>query len=137
DNSGLYVGAVAYTQKRVPALQINGPSRLSFYSTAAETFGFYSVEMFDFYGGRLISWSVSGTNSTVANPANEATRVTFKRGTAKPGDSFDRTITVRVTDSEGSRVTASKTVTFYVDEDEPDGLPPICQIKPWLPQCNP
>jgi hypothetical protein len=42
---------------------------------------------------------------------------------------------VRVTDQEGSSATASRTVTITVNE--PDGLPPICQIRPWLPQCNP
>jgi hypothetical protein len=51
------------------------------------------------------------------------------------GDSFQRTITLRIKDEEGSTAIASRTVTITVNES--DDLPPICQIKPWLPQCNP
>ena len=134
DSRGLFVGGFTSPQPRVPAIRIHGPANLSFYSNGSETFGYFSVEMFDFFGGRLISWSASGQNSTVANPGSRGTRITFRRGNAKPGDTFDRTVTVRVTDSEGSTVSASKTVTFFVSE--PDSLPPICQIRPWLPECN-
>jgi hypothetical protein len=100
----------------------------------SQTFGDFVAVSDDFFGGRTFQWS-AGPNTQIDNPNGSRTRITFRRGNAPQGEAFERTVSVRVTDSEGSSVTASKIVTVFVNED--DNLPPICQIRPWLPQCNP
>lgn len=135
DNRGLFVGALATRQDRVPSVRILGPSSLSMFSNGTSTFGHYTVEADDTFGSLGVTWSGSGPNIEIVNPSAGRTRVNFGRGNAGQGDSFQRTLTVRVTDAEGTRVTASRMVTIFVNES--GGLPPVCQVKPWLPQCNP
>jgi hypothetical protein len=134
DDRGLFVAALATPADRTPAVRPIGPSNLSIYSNASETFGIYKVQADDFFGGLSFSWS-GGSNVTVHSPNRAITRISFRRGATQPGNSFERTVTVRVIDAEGSSITASRIVSIYVSE--PDGLPPICQIQPWLPQCQP
>lgn len=98
-------------------------------------FGHYAVEADDTFGSLGITWSGGGPNIEIVSPSQGRTRVNFGRGSAGQGDSFQRTLTARVTDTEGTRVTASRTVTILVNDS--GGLPPVCQVKPWLPQCNP
>ena len=76
---------------------------------------------------RRISGAVSVTQTLLQQA--------IQRGNVPRGESFERTVSLRITDVEGSSVTASRSVTVFVNED--DNLPPICQIRPWLPQCNP
>ena len=136
DSRGLFVSALASTQPRVPSIRVVGPGNLSIFHTGNQTSADYRVSADDFFGRLTFRWSASGgSNVQIQNPDKGRTRITFRRGNAKNGDTFERTISVRVTDQEGSSVTASRTVTLFVNE--PDGTPPICQIRPWLPQCNP
>lgn len=95
-----------------------------------ETFGYYTAEPDDFYGNLTYAWS-GGT--TPQNPG-QRTKISFARGTAKPGSNLQRTVTIHVTDQEGSVATASLTVSIYISESS--DLPAICKIKPWLPECQ-
>jgi hypothetical protein len=135
DDRGLLVSAIATIEDRTPTVQVIGPSGLSIDVNAAETFGYYRVQPEDFYGDLSFSWS-AGSNVIVHSPNQPSTKISFRRGNTQPGNGFERTVTVRVTDIEGSSVTASLTVGIYVI-DIGDNLPPICKIKPWLRQCQP
>ncbi|MFL6646774.1 MAG: hypothetical protein ACJ8KO_02325, partial [Sulfurifustaceae bacterium] len=134
NDGGLFVKALVERQDRVPSAHVTGPTTLSVYSTAAETFGNYIAYADDFFGNLTYRWS-AGPNVVIHSPAQQGTKISFRRGNAQPGSSFERTFSVRVTDQEGSSVTVSRTVLIYVSE--PDELPPICRAKPWLPQCQP
>jgi hypothetical protein len=113
-------------------VHIVGPSSLSISTNAQQTFGFFTAEPDDFYGNLTFAWT---GGPSVQSPSAQRTKITFARGTAKPGITFQRTVNVRVIDQEGSSSTATFTVSINVNES--GDLPPLCQIKPWLPQCQP
>lgn len=113
-------------------VHIIGPSSVSIFSSAQAADGFFVAKPDDFFGDITFVWSGGGT---IQNPAAQATKITFSRGTAKPGDTFQRSVTVRVMDQEGSIATASLIVSISV-ADLGD-LPAICLVKPWLPACQP
>lgn len=134
DDRGLFVGALAGKQDRIPAAHVNGPSSLSVATGAAQTFGYYTAIAQDFFGKLVYTWS-AGANATIHNQGQRSTKITFKRGTTAPGSSFQRIVKVTVTDPEGSTATAAHDVSIFVN-DSPD-MSPLCMAKPWLPQCNP
>jgi len=131
DERGLFVAASPSRHDRTPRVHIIGPTSLTIVANAQGTFGYYTAEPDDFYGQRSYAWS---GGSTPQNPG-QRTKISFARGTAKPGGSFQRTVKVRVTDLEGSVATASLTVSIYVNDSS--DFPAICKIKPWLPECQP
>jgi hypothetical protein len=129
DSRGLLVSATQKLEDRTPGVEISGPERLVMDANAGSTFGLYSAETHDFFGDPSFTWSGGGPDT----PNAATTRIVFSNG-AKPGESLQETITVRVTDVEGSAVTASLTVSVYVS---PVQLPPYCKDRPWLKQCRP
>jgi hypothetical protein len=134
DDGGLFVSGLARMEDRVPAVQLAGPTSLSLATNAAQTFGYYTATPDDILGQRTITWS-DGADIVVHNPGQPHTRISFKRGNAAAGTTFQRTVSVRVTDSEGTSVAASQSVSVVVNEA--GELSPTCQAKPWLPECNP
>ena len=135
DDRGILVSAFVSIADRVPAASIAGPRSLFLDTNASSTYGYFGAQNEDFFGGRIFSWT-GDSNVIIASPNSPATRITFQRGNARPGDQFDRTISVRVTDVEGSTATASLTVTVFVAEPG-DSVPPVCKVKPWLDVCSP
>lgn len=135
DATGILVSALATIMDRVPAAQVSGPSAISLEEHAASTFAQFGARVTDFFGRLAFSWT-AGPNATISNPTAKSTKITFQRGNAKPGDHFARTVTVKVTDVEGSSATASLVVTIFAAETG-ESLPPVCKVKPWLEICSP
>jgi hypothetical protein len=135
DARGILVAALVTLEDRMPAVAVTGPTSLLMGAPPAATFGVYAALPNDFYGTLTFQWS-GGQNAEIANPNAARTRITFRRGNEAPGTTFDRTVTVRVTDAEGSTATASLTVSIYASDSD-EGLPAVCQVKPWLPVCQP
>lgn len=136
DDRGILVSALVSIGDRVPVAQVNGPSGLSLDFNASSTYGYFGARVGDFFGRLTFSWTASGSNVIIVSPNAPSTKIIFQRGNAKPGDSFEHTITVRVSDVEGSTVAASRAVGIFVAEAS-DSLPPVCKVKPWLDICSP
>jgi hypothetical protein len=136
DDRGILVSAFAKIADRVPAVSVTGPSGLYLDLNASSTYGYFAAHPEDFYGKLTFAWTASGSGVVIASPAAGATKITFLRGNAKPGDHFDRTVTVQVTDVEGSTATASLVVSVFAAEPG-DSLPAVCKVKPWLEVCSP
>jgi hypothetical protein len=134
DDSGLYASGFVSLDDRSPSAHLSGPTSLSVYATAEKTFGIFTVAVHDFFGKVTFVWT-SGPDVVVESPGQQNTKIFFRRGNAQPGSSFTRTVRIRATDQEGTSITASLDVSIYVDES--GDLPPLCRIKPWLPQCQP
>jgi len=134
DDRGILVSAFVTMEDRLPAVRVTGPTSLLLDARAAVTFGVYAALPDDFYGTLFFQWS--GGNVEIASPNAARTKISFRRGTVAPGTSFNRTVTVRVTDGEGSTRTASLTVSIYASESD-EGIPAVCKVKPWLPVCQP
>jgi hypothetical protein len=136
DDRGILASAFVSVADRMPAGAVNGPSALSLDLHAPSTYGYFGAHIEDFYGQPTFRWTASGSNVVIASPNARSTKITFQRGNAKPGDRFERTVTVKVTDVEGSTITASRVVTVFAAEPG-DSLPPVCKVKPWLDICSP
>jgi hypothetical protein len=133
--SGIYVSGRPTVHDRVPSVTIVGPSTLVIGPAATQTFGQFGIAATDFYGKLSVTWTSEG-ELTITSPNERGTLILFPRGTARPGDHFQRVIKVRVSDLDGTVAAASFIVTVIV-LDTSDSMPPICKIKPWLPQCQP
>lgn len=87
-----------------------------------------------------IVWSGDGI---AQRPKAETTAFQFNTSGAHAGDVLMRRVAVRVVDSDGLSASAEALVRIHVTPAESDGggdddddFPPVCRIKPWLPQCQ-
>ena len=135
DDRGILASALVTIADRVPAVSVSGPNSLFLDLNAPSTYGYFGAHNDDFYGQRTFAWT-GDSNVIISNPTAASTKITFLRGNAKPGDQFDRTVSVKVTDGEGSTASASLVVTVFAAEPG-DSLPPVCKVKPWLAVCSP
>jgi hypothetical protein len=112
-DSGVAFHASAKSVARAPAVQISGPSPVSFGYGASKTSAQYTVlpmplQASDFYGPLTFEWSGDSQYVQIADPTKQNTVISFSGGdNMRPGASITRTINARVTDSEGSTATAS------------------------------
>lgn len=125
DERGFLVSANQRLEDRTPAVQIEGPTKLSIDLNGSSAFGIYTAHSADFFADVSYAWS----GGDAANYHAASTSISFSRGPHYPGETFAETVTVRVTDTEGSSVTASLKVTIQVSTKS---LPPLCKEKPWM-----
>ena len=110
---GVAFHAIAQLVARTPAVQISGPSTVSIGYGASKTSGQYTVlpmppQASDFITPLTFEWSGDSQYVQIANPTKQSTVISFSGGdNMQPGASITRTISVRVTDSEGSTAAAS------------------------------
>ena len=133
--SGVYFRGFAQVADRVPTVNIAGPSGLSMDSNANQTFSPFGILATDFYGDSLTVQWTAGPIANITNPNARSTTIIFPRGHLKPGESYNATVSVVVSDTDGSTATASLAVSISV-LDPGEGVPAICKVKPWLPQCQ-
>jgi hypothetical protein len=81
-----------------------------------------------------IAWSGDGV---ALSPRAETTGFRFNLGGAQAGQVITRRIAVVVVDVDGLSDSAELLVRIHVTPaDVDDDFPPICRVKPWLPQCQ-
>jgi hypothetical protein len=81
-----------------------------------------------------IRWSGDGV---ALSPSAETTAFRFDLSGAEAGQIVTRRVAVRVVDVDGLSASAERIVRIHVvPATEEDDFPPICRIKPWLPQCE-
>jgi len=110
---GVAFHASAEIVARTPAVQISGPSPVSFGYGASKTSVQYTVlpmplQASDFIRPLTFEWSGDSQYVQIADPTKQSTVISFSGGdNMQPGASITRTINLRVTDSEGSTEAAS------------------------------
>jgi hypothetical protein len=81
-----------------------------------------------------IVWSGDGV---ALRPSAETTGFRFNLAGAQVGQVVTRRVAVLVVDVDGLSASAELIVRIHVTPaDADDDFPPICKIKPWLPQCQ-
>jgi hypothetical protein len=93
----------------------------------------YSASQIDDLRAPLTSaWTSAGL---VAWPAAALTRITFPAPGAQPGDTFDRQVSLTVTDADGFQAAHAVTVEVEVIEIPDDtGVGDVPSI--WFPECR-
>jgi hypothetical protein len=132
---GLFFGGLAVRATRRPTASIVGPARVLVAEHGSFASASFQVRTTDTFGRLSAAWA-TGAGFTVANPSWTRTKITFSRGNLTPtSPALRRTIRVTVADQDGFVQTLSREVEVLVIES--DGLPAVCRVKPWLPQCQP
>jgi hypothetical protein len=131
---GLFFGGTALPAVRQPAVSIAGPEGLAVAENMPATFGNFEVRTNDTFGTLTVTWA-STPGVTVERPSARRTKISFSRGN-RTADSppFTRTIRATVTDQDGFAETIERDVEISVIES--DTMPPVCRVRPWLPQCQ-
>lgn len=130
----IVAGGSFMTVERMPLVWISGPSQVSVVVGKASVAQRYSVTTHDLRPPLQFEWSGAGV---ALAPHAETTNVRFSVEDAEEGDVLTRRVAVRVTDVDNKFATNEMIVSIYViSEVDAGDLPPICRIKPWLPQCQ-
>jgi hypothetical protein len=82
-----------------------------------------------------ITWSGEGVP---LSPSAETTGFRFNLAGVQAGQVITRRVAVIVVDVDGLSASAELIVRIHVTPaaDEGDDFPPICRVRPWLPQCQ-
>lgn len=132
---GIFAGGVADRVQRTPTLTIQGERDIAIPEGASEITRTFQIIPEDLRPTLTVRWSADGA---VRAPTSAATAIRFAVGNAKPGEVLGRRVAVRVRDEDGLEADAHILVRLHVrrPEQEDDGLPAICRLRPWLPQCQ-
>lgn len=152
--SGIFAGGSFETISRSPEVTIFGASQISVKEGTASLTRSYSLRTEDLrppfhevfspnLAARItgpvalrprIAWSGEGV---ALNPSGETTGFRFNLAGAQAGQVITRRVAVLVVDVDGLSGSAELIVRIHVTPaDADDDFPPICRVKPWLPQCQ-
>jgi hypothetical protein len=133
-SGGIFAGGSFVVIPRSPGVAIGGPEQISVVEEPATvTRSYTAATIEDLRPPLQFAWSGDGFAST---PTARTTHFRFNLAGAQVGDVVARRVSVRVTDSDGLIGTAEKVVRLHITPEDEDDLPPVCRIKPWLPQCQ-
>jgi hypothetical protein len=132
-SGGIYAGGSFAVIPRSPEVTVAGPSQVSVVEGTASLSRTFSLHARDLRPPLQIAWSGDGSPTT---PTAETTSFRFNLGGARVGQVLTRRVTARVTDADGLVGSGDLIVQIHIIPADDDGLPPICRVKPWLPQCR-
>jgi hypothetical protein len=136
-DGGIFTGGLFAVTPRTPSLSLIGARKIPVKVTSPPITVAYSVTTVDLRKPLAFAWTSDGN---VASPNREKTTVTFHlphHPDPEPGQELTHQVKVEVRDVDGLSQEAIATVQLYFTSGEPDDTkPPICRIKPWLPQCQ-
>jgi len=133
-SGGIFAGGSFVVIPRSPEVVITGPSQISVIEETALLTRTYSLRPDDLRPPLQIAWSGDGF---ALSPSAETTGFRFNLTGAQVGQVLTRRIAVRVTDADGLVGSGELIVHIHITIAPEDGdFPPICRVKPWLPQCQ-
>ncbi len=129
---GLTAGGDVLILTRSPSVTIDAQPRVSVPSGASTVTRSFRAVTTDLRGRLTFAWTADGT----AGPSNaRSTNVTFSTGGVTRTHPVNKLVHVGITDRDGLTATASLSVQLFTTRDA-DGDPPVCRVRPWLPQCQ-
>jgi len=119
---------------RDPLVSIIGPRTISVSAGETRVTKAYQANTHDLLQPQF-QWTGGGT---ATNPFGKVTSITFDLAGLQVGKSISREVRLTATDADNLTATAMVLVRILMtDPDVDTDLPPICKVRPWLPQCNP
>ena len=133
---GVVAGGGMLVVSRDPLVSILGPRSIAVTAGETKVTKSFQAHTRDLRQPLQFRWTGAGTAS---NDRAKVTSITFDLAGLEVGENISRQVRVTATDADNLTATASVTVKiFMIDPDEElGGLPPICKVRPWLPQCQP
>jgi hypothetical protein len=131
---------------RVAALRLLGPASLNVNRHDTDASAEYTVESVplyaaNFFGQVTTAWFGDPAHVKFSNRGKTKTNVVFHTDPKmKPGTSVEQPIEVRVSDEEGTSVTARMNVLLVKLTTDPPppkpNPPPSCKMNPWAKECQ-
>ncbi len=132
-SGGIFAGGLYMVIDREPEVLVSGPRQLSVDFRANSVRRVYGIQPDDLRGALRVRWTADGT---VANPTSRSTAIDFDLSEAGPGSVQTRRVEVNVTDEDNLVAVNEALVRIHVTDLLEEDLPPVCRVKPWLPQCQ-
>jgi len=130
---GIFAGGAFLVVPRTPEVRISGPAQIAVDEGTASVTRSYRVTTEDLRGALGIRWAGDGF---VQGQGQASAQIRFNLSGATPGQVVTKRVTVRVTDADNLSAEAEVMVRISITVADEDNLPPICRLKPWLPQCQ-
>jgi hypothetical protein len=132
-NAGIFTGGTYLPTPREPALAITGPLQIAADSNAASVSKPFSFQTTDLRNANSVQWS---GDASFSNASANRVVVTFDLTGVPDNVVVMRDVSVQVTDSDGVSATGTVSVEIHRSNFGEPRIPPICRVKPWLPQCR-
>ncbi|MGH2840298.1 MAG: hypothetical protein ACRDKY_05670 [Solirubrobacteraceae bacterium] len=134
---GLFAGGSYLVTPRNPQVTVSGPRDVSVEEGDDSLTRSYSARgLVDLLPPLRYRWTADGF---VQRPSAQETPVRFDVSDGRVPQILRRDVTVRVTDVDGLTADDDLTVNIHMIEPNDPNDPsddPICQVRPWLPQCQ-
>lgn len=128
--AGIVVGGTYEVVRRTPSATIVGSRALRAEPLEPTSYGAYAARTRDMRAPLVYRWSSTGT---VANPTVSGTGITFSLAHHNQlGNVKTDRVSVQVTDADGLSASVSTTVLTTIRS----AVTPVCENKPYLPQCQ-
>jgi hypothetical protein len=131
-SGGITAAGAAFPTPREPSARIIGDRFKSVKSGATTVTMEFKVNTTDMREPTY-NWFADGT---VFSRNQVMTLVRFNVDDIPPGTSVNRTVTVNVRDADGLQASDSIEVGLFMPREDTPDEPPVCQVRPWLPQCQ-
>ncbi|MCA1576990.1 MAG: hypothetical protein LC794_06455 [Acidobacteria bacterium] len=151
--TGIFAGGSVETMPRTPEVTITGPTQISVVEGATSVTRNYTLHTVDLrppfyevsspnFAARItgpaiprprIEWSGDGF---ALRPSGETTGFRFNLADAQAGQVLTHRVAVVVEDVDGLSASTERIVQIHVTPADLDDFPPICKVRPWLPQCK-
>ncbi len=132
-NGGIFAGGSFVVIPRAPEATIAGPRQLSVAEGITSLSRNYSVSTEDMRPPLQIAWSGDGF---ITHPHETTASFRFDLSGAQAGHVLTKRVSVRVTDADGLVGSAGVNTAIHIIPEIDDDRPPVCRVKPWLPQCQ-
>jgi hypothetical protein len=133
---GVVAGGGMLVVPRDPLVSILGPRSISVTAGETRVTKAFQAHTRDLLQPRFL-WTGAGTPS---NAQAKVTNITFDLAGLDVGESTLREVRLTATDADNLTATAAAMVRIFKTDptaEQEAGVPPICKVRPWLPQCNP
>lgn len=132
DSGGLTAFATALLMPRMPSVTVIGARQLSVEPGTSQVTRTFQAQAYDLRSPVVLSWE---GGASLTPTVGSYSSVTFDYAGLAPGGSTTRELRVSATDVDGLSTQTTVLVEIFMTKSGND-IPPLCKVKPWLPQCK-
>ena len=130
--AGVVAGGEALLVPRDPLVSVLGARQIAVIEGETTATRSYQAITRDLRNPIRFRW----TGGTLSNERGRVTKVTFDLTGLNVGKAVFRDVRVTATDADNLTSEAAAPVRIFMTSAEEPDQPPICKVRPWLPQCK-
>lgn len=132
-SAGLVAAGTVDVVPREPLVSVIGPQQIAVSAGARTVTKSYQAHTVDLRNPIRYRWT-GGVSA--ANTQARVTAITFDLEGLEVGKSVQRVVRVTATDADNLTSQAATFTRIFMTDPDSETLPPMCKVKPWLPQCQ-